>query len=111
MAHKKLNTDDMVQRKRPKCYILAQWCVMSKGVEESVDHLFLHCFIAMDYGEFFFLQLVEIDWVVPFSCVQLLMIDFMDFGHNKKSKTLWSCIVCVVLRVIWLERNATVFEV
>lgn len=53
-------------------------------------------------------QLAELEWVVPL-CVLLLCIDFGGFGLNNK-KALSSCGVCVVICIVWLERNARVFE-
>ena len=37
----KINTNDALQRKRPKYCLSPQWCVMYKDDCKNVDHLFL----------------------------------------------------------------------
>ena len=50
-------------------------------------------------------------WVVPSSCVQLLMIVLRAYSHSKKVNAFWSCgVVYVVLWVIWLERKSIFLE-
>ena len=46
VAHGELNTCDMLQ-KRPRSCFSPQWCVMCKVDFESIDHLFLHCSVAL----------------------------------------------------------------
>ena len=42
VAHKKVNTNDMLQLKRPFKSLFPQWSVSCKGNGESINHLFLH---------------------------------------------------------------------
>ena len=40
VAHRKINTNDMVQRRRPNMALFLYWCVVCKNASENVDHLF-----------------------------------------------------------------------
>ena len=56
-------------RKR-KVWIL-DWCYMCKCNDESLDHLFLRCLVAMDLRSLV-LGLFGVSWVMPKSVVGLL---------------------------------------
>ena len=56
-------------RKR-KVWIL-DWCYMCKSKGESVDHLFLHCPVAMDLWSMV-LGLFGVSWVMPHTILGLL---------------------------------------
>ncbi|RVW23992.1 hypothetical protein CK203_092068 [Vitis vinifera] len=43
VAHKKVNTNDMLQVRRPYEALSPDICILCMKHEESVDHLFLHC--------------------------------------------------------------------
>ena len=43
LAHRKVNTNDLIQLRRPYRPLNPQWCILCKGEGESIDHLFLHC--------------------------------------------------------------------
>ena len=43
VAHRKVNTKDMLQLRRPYKSLSTHWCILCKGNRESIDHLFLHC--------------------------------------------------------------------
>ena len=43
VAHRKVNTNDLLQLKRPYRFLNPQWCILCRGDGESIDHLFLHC--------------------------------------------------------------------
>ena len=58
-------------RKR-KVWIL-DWCYMCKCNDKSVDHLFIHCLVAMDLWSMV-LGLFGVSWVMPQSVVELLAL-------------------------------------
>ena len=39
MAHKRVNTNDMLQLKRPYKAVCPNWCILCMESEETVDHL------------------------------------------------------------------------
>ena len=43
VAHKKVNTNDMLQLRRPYKALSLDICIMCMKHVESTDHLFLHC--------------------------------------------------------------------
>ena len=43
---KKLNTQDLLQRRQLFLSISPSWCAMYRSKSESVNHLFLHCSLA-----------------------------------------------------------------
>ena len=75
-------------RKR-KVWIL-DWCYMCKGNGESVDHLFLHCPIAMDLWSMV-LGLFGVTWVMPHTVLGLLWRCQGSFSRHRKGY-IWSII-------------------
>ena len=55
-------------------------------------------------------ELAEIFWVAPSSISSMFCVDYHGFRRRSKVVTLWNCAIFVIIRVIWLERNARVFE-
>ena len=43
VAHKKVNTNDMLQLRKPIKALNPNWCILCSKSEEMTDHLFLHC--------------------------------------------------------------------
>ena len=70
-------------RKR-KVWIL-DWCYMCKCNGESVDHLFLHCSVAMDLWSMVF-GLFGVSWVMPQSVVGLLACWQGRFSRHRNSR-------------------------
>ena len=66
-----------------KVWIL-DWCYMCKCNGESVDHLFLHCLIAMDLWSMI-LGLFGVSWVMPKSVGELLACWQGRFGQNHET--------------------------
>ena len=52
---------------------IIDWCYMCKCNGESVDHLFLHCYIASDLWSIV-LGLFGVHWVMPKSVVELFSL-------------------------------------
>jgi hypothetical protein len=46
IAHGKVNTCDIIQKRYPNLCLLPSWCVMCQNSEENLNHLFLHCLVA-----------------------------------------------------------------
>ena len=60
---------------------IMDWCYMYKCNGESVDHLFLHCLVAMDLWSMV-LDLFSVSWVMPKSVVELLACWQSQFGRH-----------------------------
>ena len=104
----KVNTCDVLQKKRPNCTLNPNWCIMCKRGEETVDHLFIHC----SFGSRLWWKLLRIFglyWVVPRSCYGLLS------GHaglikGKERKIIFNQFLSATLWAIWGERNNRIFQ-
>jgi hypothetical protein len=92
---------------RKRGFVLASWCCMCKGDDESVDHLFIHCWAARRLWSSVF-RAVGIDWVFPNRVVDLLFGWWNWFG--KKSSSVWNLIPSCLMWTIWWERNNRTFE-
>ncbi|KAK9287462.1 hypothetical protein L1049_015883 [Liquidambar formosana] len=108
-AHKRTNTNDWVQRKRPFVCLSPQWCVLCKKEGEFVENLFLHCDISIALWQRLF-NLANLSWVRPQHSYSLLEVEFRGFGQSKRAKVLWSSVVLAIFWVIWIERNSRIFR-
>lgn len=102
-------TNNTLQKQRPNCFLNFQWCIVCCKNGESVDHLFLHCPIALNLWHRLF-SLGNVMWVVPKGSAHMLLLDFCTFGGSKRAKMLWSCAVFATFWVLWMGRNARLFE-
>ena len=109
VAHKRVNTCDLIQRRRPNCYLSPSWCILCKRNEENADHLFVHCPVALKLWYYLFKE-AGVSWVIPEGCFSLLSEGFVGFGIGNKAKVLWGCCRMAILWVIWLERNRRIFD-
>ena len=73
VAHGKVNTNDKLQLRRPYKALCPQWCILCKGNEESIDHLFLHCPVTIGLWHRLF-NLVGLIWVPLRSLEDMLVI-------------------------------------
>jgi hypothetical protein len=85
-------------------YYVMEWSYMCKQCGESIDHLFLHYEIANDIWNVF-LQLIDVDWVMPRSVSDCLGSWRRQLGnrlalHIRRTTPL--CVMWCLLR----ERNA-----
>ena len=64
-------------RKRKVCIL--DWCYMCKYNNETVDHLFLHCSVALELWDMIF-GLFGVCWVMPMSVVELFACWQGQFG-------------------------------
>ncbi|KAM7473769.1 hypothetical protein LguiB_021012 [Lonicera macranthoides] len=109
VAHGRVNTCDLLQKRRPNYCLSPSWCVLCKQNEETLSHILLHCpysyFIwAKAWAEF------NLCWVLPKSGAELLPMDINIDGDIPKIRTLWRCIKVAVMWMIWIERNNRIFE-
>ncbi|KAK9927793.1 hypothetical protein M0R45_024959 [Rubus argutus] len=109
LAHGKINTCDVVQRKRPGSCLSPNWCIMCKKEQETIDHVFLHCPVALSLWMKLFRE-VNISWIIPKQCFSLLCEKHKILRGGRKAKAVWGCLVLAVFWVIWLERNQRIFE-
>ena len=75
MILKKLNTQDLLQRRQPFLSISLSWCIMCRNESESVNHLFLHYYLAQRVWTYV-LQKFKVSWVLPQDVNQLIEGDF-----------------------------------
>ena len=84
------------------------WCYMCKCNGELVDHLFLHCLVAMDLWAMVFGSF-EVSWVMPQSVVGLLACWQGRFGRHRNCY-IWLMVPHCLLWYLWRERNSRRFE-
>ncbi|RVW27814.1 putative mitochondrial protein [Vitis vinifera] len=83
VAHKKVNTNDMLQVRRPYKALSPDICILCMKHGESADHLFLHCSLTIGLWHRLF-QLAKMDWVPPRSIYDMMFIKFKGFGNSKR---------------------------
>ncbi|RVX04307.1 Beta-arabinofuranosyltransferase RAY1 [Vitis vinifera] len=109
VAHKKVNTNDMLQVRRPYKALSPDICILCMKHGESADHLFLYCSLTIGLWHRLF-QLAKMDWVSPRSIYDMMFIKFKGFGNSKRGIVLWQAVSIALIRVVWWERNARIFE-
>ncbi|RVW90069.1 putative ribonuclease H protein [Vitis vinifera] len=62
VAHKKVNTNNMLQVRRPYKALSPDICILCMKHGESADHIFLHCSLTIGLWHRLF-QLAKMDWV------------------------------------------------
>ncbi|RVW27598.1 Protein NRT1/ PTR family 8.3 [Vitis vinifera] len=109
VAHKKVNTNDMLQVRRPYKALSPDICILCMKHGESADHIFLHCSLTIGLWHRLF-QLAKMDWVPPRSILDMMYIKFNGFGSSKRGIALWQAANIAFIRIVWRERNARIFE-
>ncbi|RVX22980.1 putative ribonuclease H protein [Vitis vinifera] len=109
VAHKKVNTNDMLQVRRPYKALSPDICILCMKHGESADHIFLHCSLTIGLWHRLF-QLAKMDWVPPRSILDMMYIKFNGFGSSKRGIALWQAANIALIRIVWRERNARIFE-
>ena len=109
VAHKKVNTNDLLQLRRPHKAISPDICKLCMEQGESADHLFLHCSVTLGLWHRLF-QLAKMDWVPPKSISDMMCINYKGFGKSKRGVILWQNASIALIWVVWRERNARIFE-
>ncbi|RVW95847.1 putative ribonuclease H protein [Vitis vinifera] len=108
VAHKKVNTNDMLQVRRPYKALSPDICILCMKHGESADHIFLHCSLTIGLWHRLF-QLAKMDWVPPRSILDMMYIKFNGFGSSKRGIALWQAANIALIRIVWRERNARIF--
>ena len=93
-------------RKRKVCIL--DWCYLCKCNSETVDHLFLHCPIALELWDTIF-GLFGVCWVLPMSVVELLACWQGHFGCHRNGY-IWIFVPYCLMLCIWKEINSRCFE-
>ncbi|RVW26228.1 Transposon TX1 uncharacterized 149 kDa protein [Vitis vinifera] len=109
VAHKKVNTNDLLQLRRPHKALSPDICKLCMEQGESADHLFLHCSVTLGLWHRLF-QLAKMDWVPPKSISDMMFINYKGFGKSKRGLVLWQNACIALIWVVWRERNARIFE-
>ncbi|RVX05099.1 hypothetical protein CK203_020224 [Vitis vinifera] len=109
VTHKKVNTNDMLQVRRPYKALSPDICILCMKQGESADHIFLHCSLTIGLWHRLF-QLAKMDWVPPRSILDMMYIKFNGFGSSKRGIALWQAANIALIRIVWRERNARIFE-
>ena len=81
---------------------------MCKYNGELVDHLYLHCLVAMDLWSMV-LGLFGVSWVMPKSVVGLLACWQGRFGRHRNDH-IWIIVPHCLVWCLWRERNSRCFE-
>ncbi|RVX22996.1 putative mitochondrial protein [Vitis vinifera] len=55
-------------------------------------------------------QLAKMDWVPLRSIYDMMTIKFKGFGNSKRGIVLWQAASIALIRVVWWEKNARIFE-
>nr|CAN68968.1 hypothetical protein VITISV_020722 [Vitis vinifera] len=50
------------------------------------------------------------DWVPPRSILDMMYTKFNGFGSSKRGIALWQAANIALIRIVWRERNARIFE-
>ena len=109
MAHKKVNTNELLQLRRPYKALNPDICKLCMKHGESANHLFRHCSLTMGLWHRLF-QLAKMDWVPPMSIFDMLSINYNGFGLSKRWIILWQARSIALIWVVWRERKARIFE-
>ena len=96
--------DDWQFTKKEGKFWILDWCYMCKCNGESVDHLFLHCPVAMDLWPMV-LGLFGVSWVMPQSIMGLLVC-----WQGRLSRHIWLIVPHCLMWCLWSERNSKCFE-
>ena len=108
LSLKRINTYDVLQRKRSYHCLSPNWCVMCRQDQETISHLFLHCGFARSLWSKVFREF-DLDIDTPGNLSDLL-IGCSNLRWNKRAKALWDCVLWAVLWGIWKERNSRTFN-
>ena len=96
----KVNTNDLLQLKRPYKALSPNICNMCIKQGESADHLFLHCSLTIVFWHRLF-QLAKMDWVPLRSIFDMLSINYNGFGSSKRGIVLWQAVSIALIWVVW----------
>ena len=109
VAHRKVNTNDLLQVRQPFKSLNPQWCILCKGEGEATDHLFLHCLYIIGLRNKLF-NSTGLVWVSPRRIEDIFAIAFKGFGSCTRGKTLWIIACLTLVWFVWQERDVRIFK-
>ena len=109
LSHKKVNTNDLLQLRRPYKVFSSDICKLCMEHGESIDHLFLHCPLMMGLWHRLFC-IAKMDWAPLRSIFDMMTINFKGLGRSKRGLVLWQSACIALIWVVWWERNVRIFE-
>ncbi len=104
MLGKILTNDNL----RKRWVVLVNWCCLCKVDGESIDHLFIHCYLAKQLWDMI-LTLFGVHWVMPQKLQDLITCWPGALGRHSHAE-IWKVIPHCLMWSIWRERNLWTFE-
>ena len=96
---------DIIQKRG---FSLANRCYLCLTEEESIDHIFLHCALAISLWSLLF-SLFGVSWVLP-SSVREALLGWFGPCVGKERKKVWFSAPLCLFWIVWKERNSRAFE-
>ncbi|KAI3944657.1 hypothetical protein MKW98_021115, partial [Papaver atlanticum] len=87
--------------------IIPNKCILCQTVEESVNHIFIHCSFAKKIWKYFF-DCADKTLNLPV-CVKDLIKDWKVSGLSVMGKEIWTRLPTSVMWNVWCERNSRTF--
>ena len=104
-----INTNNVVQKRRPLTALSPNMCIMCGLDFESGAHLFVHCPMARSTKNKLF-GIFRESGVCPMDLHHFLLTKLRGFGSCKDAKILQQSLVYVLLWYIWLDKHARIFN-
>ena len=99
-----LTLDQLKRRGIP----LANKCFLCEHVEETIDHLLIHCSRAKMLWDLL-LSIIDSNWVFPLTVRQSLLA-WQGAKVGRKRKRVWMAAPLCLFWTLWKERNMATFE-
>ena len=87
IAHGRVNTCDLLQKRRPNSCLSLSWCALCKKDAETLNHLLIHC----PYSYFIWNEVcIEfgLSWALPKNGADLLLLEINSSRDKTKSRKL-----------------------
>ncbi len=98
----------IIDNLRKRGLIIQEWFCMCKRSGESVDHLFLHCSVAMELWSLVF-GIFGVHWVMPRTVLDLFCNWIGQRGRHSYI-LIWKMIPHCLVWCLWTECNSRHFE-
>ena len=107
VAHRKVNTNDLLQVKRPFKSLNPQWCILCKREGKAIDHLFFIAHTLFGYGISF---LIQLDWYgFPQGKLKICLLPLKVLEVVLETR-LCGTLYAFLWYGLFDERNARIFE-
>ena len=103
-ANKRVNTNDLLQVRRPFTIISLDSCTLCMG-----NDLFLHCPRTLELQNKLF-RPTRLDLVSPRNIGNMLTISSRGLGNTIRDKVHWKITCIMSIWIVWQERNVRIFE-